>query len=608
MILNSLCDYYDLLCQVEDSDISPFGFQKISVSYAATLSEAGDLLDIVSLKELNDNRPQEFLIPKNMKKSGIFASPVCDNFEYVFGVGGDKGLKTTEKIKFEAARTLHLELFEKAKTQEALAIKRFFENWEIDKAWENEHILKHYSEKGKAFSGNVIFRLENSAPYFHQIPEIIDIWKNENEKKLADDGVEMAQCSVTGKKNAPIARLHEKFSGVEGASTMGARLVSFKRDSFRSYGLAQSRNSAVSEEVAFKYYTALRYLLSDHQRKIQIGDATTVFWAEKMDAAYTDIFKCMLNNPDEIEEEGINEDLETIETVKSILKDGAQGIYNDAGLDLNTKFYILGLSPNVGRLSVRFFYRDSFGSFCDKIKQHYDDIAIFGGPKGRDHIKVWSLLNATVSSKSRDKKVNPLLGGAVSRSIFTGDQYPQLLFDQTIIRVKAEAQTISPKHVKEWVIQAQSTHARAAIIKGYLTRKNRIQKKKEKFGMYLDEKSTKPAYVLGRTFAVLEMIQKNALGDEINATIKDKYFASACSNPSLVFPNLLKLAQHHLAKIDGNYWDIKLGQCLSLLEGDSFPKILDMDNQGRFILGYYQQTQKNYEKREVKAEVQNGEC
>jgi CRISPR-associated protein Csd1 len=300
----------------------------------------------------------------------------------------------------------------------------------------------------------------------------------------------------------------------------------------------------------------------------------------------------MLNNPDEIGEEAINEDRKTVETVKSVLKDGSQGIYNDAGLDLETTFYILGLSPNAGRLSVRFFYRDSFGSFCDKIKQHYDDIAIYGGPKGRDHIKVWSLLNATVSSKSRDKKVNPLLSGAVARSIFTGGQYPQILFDQTIIRVKTEAQISQP---------------RAAIIKGCIIRKNRFHNKKEELRMYLDEKSTKPAYVLGRTFAILEMIQKNALGDGINATIKDKYFASACSNPSLVFPNLLKLAQHHLAKIDGNYWDKKLGQCLSLLESDSLPKILDMENQGRFILGYYQQTQKNYEKREVKEEAQNGE-
>lgn len=592
MILNSLCDYYDLLCQVEDADISPFGFQKISVSYAATLSEAGDLLDILSLKELNDNRPQEFLIPKSMKKSGIFASPVCDNFEYVFGVGGDKGTKINEQVKFETAKQLHLKLFDQVEIPEAIAIRRFFEKWDLEQAWENEHVLKHYSEKGKAFSGNVIFRLEDGKDYFHQIPEIIKIWKSENEKMLASNGVETAQCSVTGKVSQ-IARLHEKIKGVDGASTMGASLVCFNKDADESYNLKQSRNSAVSEEVAFKYYTALQYLLSDRDRKLQIGDATTVFWAEKMDEAYTDIFKCMLNNPDEIKEEGINEDRQTIETVKSILKDGAQGIYNDAGLDLNTKFYILGLSPNAGRLSVRFFYRDSFGNFCDQIKKHYDDIGIYGGPKGKAHIKVWSLLNATISSKSRDKKVNPLLGGAVARSIFTGDQYPQVIFNQTIIQVKAEAQITQP---------------RTAIIKGCLTRKNRIQKKKEELGMYLDEKSTKPAYVLGRTFAVLEMIQKNALGDGINATIKDKYFASACSNPSLVFPNLLKLAQHHLAKIDGNYWDIKLGQCLSLLEGDSFPKILDMDNQGRFILGYYQQTQKNYEKREVKAEAQNGEC
>jgi len=592
LILSSLCDYYDLLCQVENADISPFGFQKIAASYAATLSAAGDLLDIISLKELNDNRPQEFLIPKSMKKSGIFASPVCDNFEYVFGVGGDKGEKTTEEKKFEAAKTLHLELFSTSKTPEAQAIKQFFEKWEFGKAWENEHVLNQYSEKGKAFSGNVVFRLEGGKDYFHQIPEIIEIWKSENEKMLASDGACTAQCSVTG-KITQIARLHDKLKGVDGASTMGASLVCFNKDADESYNLKQSRNSAVSEEVAFKYYTALQYLLSDRDRKLQIGDATTIFWAEKMDASYTDIFKCMLNNPDEIEADGINEDLATIETVKSILKDGTQGIYNDVSLDLNTKFYILGLSPNAGRLSVRFFYRDSFGNFCDQIKQHYNDIAIYGGPKGKAHIKVWSLLNATISSKSRDKKVNPLLGGAVARSIFTGDPYPQLIFNQTIIRVKAEAQINQP---------------RAAIIKGCLTRKNRFQKKKEELGMYLDEKSTKPAYVLGRTFAILEMIQKNALGDGINATIKDKYFASACSNPSLVFPNLLKLAQHHLAKIDGNYWDIKLGECLSLLEGDSFPKILDMDNQGRFILGYYQQTQKNYEKREVKAEVQNGEC
>lgn len=587
MILNALCDYYDVLSQIKDTDICPSGFQKVQATYAATLSEEGELLDIISLKELNDNRPQSFTMPASMKTSSISSSPVCDNFEYVFGVGGDKGVKTTEEKKFEKARNLHSETFKNAKSPEAIAIKIFFETWDLDKAWENEQILKHYSEKGKAFSGNVVFKLLGRREYFHQQPEIIEIWKNENTAKLKSDGVEFAQCSITG-DIAQISRLHEKLRGVDGASTMGASLVCFNKDSDESYGLKQSRNSAVSEEVAFKYYTALQYMLSDRERKIQIGDATTVFWAGEMAGAYTNIFKSMMNNPDDIEEEATLEDVKTREKIKVILADGSKGIYNDTELNPNTKFFILGLSPNAGRLSVRFFYKDTFGNFCDKIKQHYDDISIYAGKSGKDHIKIWSLLNATISSKSKDKKVNPLLGGAVARSIFTGEQYPQILLNQTIIRVKAETQITQP---------------RASIIKGYLIRKNRIQKKKEELTMYLNEKSTKPAYVLGRTFAILEMIQKNALGDGINATIKDKYFASACSNPSLVFPNLLKLTQHHLAKIDGNYWDIKLGECLSLIEGDTFPKILDMENQGRFILGYYQQNQKNYEKREVKEEA-----
>ncbi|MBC3888185.1 type I-C CRISPR-associated protein Cas8c/Csd1 [Acetobacterium paludosum] len=587
MILNALCDYYDLLSQQKDIDICPFGFQNIPVSYAATLSEEGELLDIISLKELNNNRSQSFKMPISMKTSSISSSPVCDNFEYIFGVGGEKGEKAIEKTKFEKAKSLHLEMFEEASSSEGIAIRKYFENWDIDKAWENDYILKHYSDKGKAFSGNVVFKFLGSKKYFHEQHEITEIWKKQNEEKLKEEGMEVAQCAISG-VTAPIARLHDKFKGVDGASTMGASLVCFNKDADESYGLKQSRNSAVSEEVAFKYYTALQYMLSDREQKIQIGDATTVFWAGKIESAYTNIFKSMMNNPEAIEEDIVAEDVKTREKIKSILADGSKGIYNDTELDSNTKFFILGLSPNAGRLSVRFFYRDTFGNFCDKIKQHYDDISIYGGGSGKDHIKIWSLLNATISSKSKDKKVNPLLGGAVARSIFTGEQYPQILLNQTIIRVKAETQITQP---------------RASIIKGYLIRKNRIQKKKEELTMYLNEKSTKPAYVLGRTFAILEMIQKNALGDSINSTIKDKYFASACANPSLVFPNLLKLTQHHLAKIEGNYWDIKLGECLSLIEGDTFPKILDMENQGRFILGYYQQNQKNYEKREVKVEA-----
>lgn len=582
MILKALCDYYDLLCEDGSTGICPYGFQKVNANYMAILTQEGSLQDIISLNQLNNNKPQPFMTPLSMKSSSIAASPVCDNFEYVFGVGGEKGKRELSKVKFEAAKKLHLEMFKDGKSPQAVAIVKFFEQWNIENAWENESIIKHYSEKGKAFSGNIVFRLLGSAEYFHEIPEIVKIWEEHLSDRKDSDDVVIAQCSVSGEME-PISRLHKKLSGIRDASTMGASLVCFNKDSDESYGLEQSRNAAVSERVAFKYATALQYLLSSQEQHLFIGDATTVFWADRNNVQSANIFQSILNNPDE-EEDETKEDLETREIVKSILQDGKQGIHHNIELDKDIKFYVLGLSPNAGRTSVRFFYHNTLFAFCEKIKQHYQDTSIYGGKNGREYIKMGSILYATISSKSKDKKVNPLLGGAVAKAILTGKMYPQILLDQTILRIKAETEI---------------TQSRAAIIKGFIVRKNRISlKKEEEITMYLNEKSTNPAYVLGRTFSILEMIQKNALGNDINATIKDKYFATACSNPSLVFPNLLKLAQHHLAKIEGSYWNIQLGNCLGLLEGESFPKILNMENQGRFILGYYQQNQKNYEKRE----------
>lgn len=582
MILSALCEYYDLLSKVEGSGISPIGYQKVSANYVAVIDEDGELKDIISLKELNEGRPQSVITPLSMKKSAIAASPVCDNSEYIFGIKSKKGSKELSEKKFEAAKTLHMDMFKDANSKEAKAVYRFFEKWDIESAWQNGHIIKHYSEKGDSFTGNILFRLEGSRIYFHDVPEIADIWKKYIEIEKEDKNSYESQCSVTGKIE-PISNVHRKLSGIKDASTMGASLVCFKKDSDQSYGLKQSINSAVGETAAFKYSTVLQMMLSNPDQKLFIGDATTVFWAEKAESDYNDIFKTMLDSPEESEDESEAEDRQIRETVKSILKDGIKGVYNNALLEKDANFYVLGLSPNAGRTSVRFFYNSTFFTFCDKIKQHYDDISIYGGSKGREYIKTWSLLHATANSKSNDKKVNPLLGGAVTRAILTGSQYPRILLDQTIIRIKAETEITQP---------------RVAIIKGFIVRKNRLSNKEEEIGMSLNEKTTNSAYVLGRTFSILEMIQKNALGDGINATIKDKYFASACSNPALVFPNLLKLAQHHLAKIEGNYWNIKLAECLSLLESESFPKTLNMENQGRFILGYYQQNQKNYEKRE----------
>jgi len=581
VILSALCDYYDLLEEDKDVEISPFGFEKVKVTYLAILSKEGILKDIISLKALNDNKVQSYIMPKRMKSSAIVASPVCDNFAYIFGVGGKKGERKIEKDKFETSKELHCDMFAKASSSEAQAMYKFFSSWDIECAWEDALILKHYSEKGEAFSGNIIFRLEGSEVFFHKVPEIVELWQQQ--LNLNEGEQNISQCSITG-KITEIARLHTKLRGILGASTMGASLVCCNKDADESYGLKQSRNSAVSEEVVFKYATALQHMLDSKEQKVFVGDATTVFWAERQTKLHSNIFKVLFSNPEEDGENSGKEDMETREYVRSILSDGVKGIYNTAQLDGTTQFYILGLSPNAGRTSVRFFYKNSFETFCRKIKQHYKDCSMYGGEKGWRYLKIGSLLYATISASSKEKKINPLLGGVVTKAVLTGDRYPHILFSQTMVRIKAEATV---------------TQARAAILKGYLVRKNRFMKKEEEIFMYLNEESTNAAYVLGRIFSILEMIQKNALGGgrkKLNKTIKDTFFSSACSNPALVFPKIIQLAQHHLAKIEGSDWEKKLGETIGLLEGESFPKILNMEDQGRFILGYYQQTQKNYEK------------
>mgnify|MGYP000297179613 FL=1 len=127
--------------------------------------------------------------------------------------------------------------------------------------------------------------------------------------------------------------------------------------------------------------------------------------------------------------------------------------------------------------------------------------------------------------------------------------------------------------------------------------------------MGLNEECQETAYVLGRIFAVLEFIQKDA-NPGINTTIRDRYFNSACATPASVFPVLMKLKNSHIKKLEREsvgkkiHFENLLTELIvriEMTEGASgFPKRLSLDEQGKFMLGYYHQTQKMYEKKEEK--------
>ena len=586
MILNALCSYYDELLKL--GEVPPFGYEKVGANYELVLDEDGN---IVSLTEFMDaegkSKKKSFLMPFRGKSSKIKAALVCDNAGYILGISGSLDKHKTEEKKFEAAKNFHLGVLKGCNSKEANAVNKYFKNWDISKAWEDEHILNAARPKGDALPGNIVIRLNGEDKYLHDNEEIIKVWLEENDKENEGKEKRISQCGITG-EISEIALLHEQFQGIKGANATGTSLVCFNKDSDLSYGLNQSFNSNVSVEASFKYAQALKYLLSNRNQKLTLGEDTVVFWSEIKNCDNDAIFQCFFGKyEDDKEKNKKNEKIEG--TIKNILKYGKDGLYNekmgDVNVDLKSNFYILALSPNAGRVSIRYFLFNNFGFFMDVLKQHYDDVAIMGSKldQGRT-MSIHRLLYAIKNQNALNSKVNPLLGGALIRAVLTGSNYPVGLYNEVISRVKNERNI---------------TQARAAILKGYLNRKNRNLKKEEEFKVSLDREIV-GAYSLGRLFSVLEMVQIKALGNNLNATITDRYFTSACTRPAMVFPKLVLLYKKHLSKISkdnkglGVYYDKIVSETIDNLDNCKFPKTLNIEEQEEFIVGYYQQQRDFY--------------
>lgn len=395
------------------------------------------------------------------------------------------------------------------------------------------------------------------------------------------DGVDgpVMQCLVTGER-APVARLHAAVKGVPGAQPTGASIVSFNAPAYESYGHddEQGLNAPVSEYAAFAYTTALNRLLGDRDHRLLLGDAVVVFWAEDADPVYTDIFALSMDP----QEEG-QKTLRDILTKLSDRRPVAEGV------DVKVPFYVLGLSHNAARLSIRFFLRDSFGGFLENIRRHYERLEIVKAGFEPEYLSPYWMLRETVHSASSDKAPSPVMAGAVLRAVLTGAPYPAALYVNTMLRVRAERSVIRGK---------------AAILKACLLTRPHNDSYKEVLTVALNEQSDYTPYVLGRVFSLLENIQESTGGA---TTVKDRYFNSACATPGTVFPLLLRLKNSHMRVLKREKAGLavtlerELGGLLNQI--DEFPKRLSLEEQGTFLLGYYHQTQKRYEKKEDKSHV-----
>ncbi len=614
MILQALYNYYQLLLRDDSLDIAPPGYSAANVSFALNLSPTGELQDIFPFttkffdgKKERERNYRRMVVPEQVKRTvGISANFLCDNAAYVLGLS-EKEAKDLNyaKKRFDAFHELNIGILAKVNNSIASAVIAFLKIHDPQTARQHPVIARHLAALLEG--GNLIFQVNGQNAL--NDPEIKRVWEA---YKSGQDAVKM-QCLVTGEIE-PIARLHPNIQGVRDANPTGASLVGFNERAYESYNRmkGQGLNSPVSQRVASGYGVALNYLLSNQNphRKIYLGDTTVVYWAESENRGYASAFAALIN-PEFFDGEGAEDhsarkqaEKKMGETAEKVQKGQALDVAKLLnGLDDSTRFYVLGLASNAARLAVRFYLTEPFRVFTERIMQHYEDLKIekeFANQP--DYLSPYRILAECVSPKvtRRDDEIIKswsLLGGALMRAILTGAPYPDGLYAAIINRIRHDSDE-EKRNVK-------INYVRAAYIKAHLLRKYRRQDQnpyQEALQMALNESFTHPAYVLGRLFAVLEKAQKDALGQNVNATIKDRYFTSACASPAGVFPTLLRLSHHHIAKAEyGGVSDRRIQDLLDLLDAKPFPSRLTLDEQGVFVLGYYHQRAAFYIKSNNKA-------
>ena len=356
MILEALYRHYEDLQR--RGKVSRKGWMPAKVSAALRIDTEGNIIGFRTLM-IEKNRgkkkvllPSEMNVPEFGTRSGKApkAQYLCDNAKFILGID-EKAVDGINKAYFERAKERHLKELAKCSSVAGKAVCAFFEHWQPEKAQFNE-VIKEYREEILAAS-NLVFWVNGD--YAHNDEEVIRLWDSSHAHNV-NEGI--GRCLVTG-EHAPIARLHKAFHGVRGAQSSGAMLVSFNADSFESYGKekAQGLNAHVSEQAAFAYGEALSYLLSEEQERYRkyIGDVTVVYWAEEQNEACQDIFSnAGFDDGNVITQQEMNAILQAV-------KEGKNIVYNGQEIPYDNNFYILGLSPNAARISVRFFYRSSFG-------------------------------------------------------------------------------------------------------------------------------------------------------------------------------------------------------------------------------------------------------
>lgn len=558
MILKALYDYYNRC-----DNLPAKGMEEKEIGFLIVLSSEGRFLRFEDCRTGKDNA-RVYLVKKHVgRSSAAVANYLYDNSAYVLGVsdktsGKEQLYFDTFKAKVDSIAEVYPD------NKDIKAIRVFYSNSREkivhivsqDPLWED--IEKNLSKKYSTFS----FRIEGDLKIVAEKKEILQLDASQDASK------ENRLCLVSGKHGPSV---DTTTATMIPGSQATAKLVAFQVNSgYDSYGKSKCGNAPISEDAEFAYTTALNAMLQKGSRnKFTLGSRTFVFWASNNNKASVEaegsLFE-LLGFSEEVNDDPNN----NLMKVRKIFESIYTGILK-TGLD--DKFYILGLAPNSARIAVVYWSETTLKDFAGMILKHFSDMEIIDTHNDkRPYMGVREIISSvTLGGKMSD--ATPNLPEAVVKSIFQGLPYPATLYSACIRRIRAEQKL---------------TITRAAIIKAYLNRQINNDKKIE---IMLDKENTNQGYLCGRLFAVLDKIQEDA--NNISS-IRDRYMNAASSTPSAVFATILNLSVHHAEKLEEGrrvfYEKIKQ-EIIEKLSANGFPTHLDLQDQGRFFIGYYHQRQ-----------------
>ena len=575
MILQALKEYYERKAADPDSDIAPGGFEHKEIPFVIVIDEQGKLVQIEDTRRQvgKQLRAKRFLVPQSeIRAAGIKPYLLWDNAEYILGICAKKDSKPERVAEQHKAFIQRIEEMNLEADAGITAMLKFMRN-DFLAALE----LSEHTATIKESNPFMAFRLNSDTQLICErkmvVDSILDTTKEDGKQGI---------CLISGEQGG-LARLQTPIKGVRDTNTTGGSIVSFNLSAFNSYGKTQGWNAPIGRNSTFAYSTALNYLLSkDSAQKIQVGDATTVFWSDKktqLESDFSSLFdEPPKDNPDRL-----------VEAVKALYRAIDTGV---VPVEDGSRFFVLGLSPNAARISIRFWQTGTTSEFSQKLAQHFHDLNIVHASHERDHLSLWWLLSR-VAVLGKTENIPPNLAGDWMRCILAGLPYPDTLYQAALRRVQTEREV---------------TYPRVAIIKACLNRKTRFQLESQiqhstgkEMAVSLDKENCNVGYRLGRLFATLEKVQEEAQPN-INATIRDRYYASASGTPGSVMPIIMRLKNHHLGKLEKGraiYFERQLAEIMGAI--NDFPAQLNLQDQGRFAIGYYHQRQAFFIKSDVSA-------